>query len=89
MARKKNDVTGYETFEAVANRLDEIVDAVRDKDLSLERSLDLFDEAIALGSRAVDLVDSTEFSPAERETLAEIGLDGISENEVSEETPEA
>ena len=72
MARKKNDVSSYSTFEDVANRLDQIVDAVRDKDLSLEKSLDLFDEAIALGSRAVDLVDSTEFSPSEREALAEM-----------------
>jgi hypothetical protein len=44
---------------------------VRDKDTALERSLDLFDEAIALGSKAVDLVDSTDFSPSELERLKE------------------
>lgn len=74
MARKKNDTSSYTTFEDVANRLDQIVEAVRDKDLSLEKSLDLFDEAIALGSRAVDLVDSTDFSPTELQTLAEMGV---------------
>ena len=54
-----------QSFSDVVSRLDEIVDAVRSKDASLEHSLDLLDEAIALGSRAVELVDSTEFSPEE------------------------
>lgn len=54
-----------QTFGEVAQRLDEIVDAVRSKDASLEESLDLLDEAIALGSRAVELVDSTELSEEE------------------------
>ncbi len=44
-------------FDEITERLDEIIDQVRSKDTSLERSLDLFDEAIELGYRAVDLVD--------------------------------
>lgn len=65
----KPDASGYENFSDVTARLDEIVSAVRNKDTSLERSLDLFDEAIALGTRAVDLVDKAAFSPEEKERL--------------------
>ena len=61
----KPDVSKYQTFEQITTRLDVIVDQVRDKDVSLERSLDLVDEAISLGSKAVDLVDVTEFTPEE------------------------
>ena len=68
---KAPDTSGYERFSDVTARLDEIIADVRKKDTSLERSLDLFDEAIALGTRAVDLVDKAAFSPEERERLAE------------------
>ena len=67
----KVDVSGYQTFGDIAERLDVIVSEVRDKDVSLERSLDLFDEAIALGSKAVSLVDATDFSPEEEARLAQ------------------
>ena len=70
MARKP-DVSAYKSFDQIVERMDEIVDQVRGKDTSLERSLDLFDEAIALGSKAVDMVDSTSFTPAERARLAD------------------
>ena len=65
------DVSGYQTFGQITERLDDIVAQVRDKDVSLERSLDLFDEAIALGSKAVSLVDTTDFSPEEEARLVE------------------
>ncbi len=68
MARKP-DVSQYKNFDQIADRLDEIVGQVRNKDTSLERSLDLFDEAIALGSKAVDMVDTTDFTPSELERL--------------------
>lgn len=69
MARQ--DTSRYQTFGDITGRLDDIVAQVRDKDVSLERSLDLFDEAIALGSKAVDLVDATDFSPEEEAKLDE------------------
>lgn len=72
----KPDTSAYASFGDVTTRLDQIIDVVRDKDTSLERSLDLFDEAIALGSRAVDLVDKVDFTPEERERLAQ----GVSED---------
>ena len=65
------DVSRYQTFGQINDRLDELVGQVRDKDVSLERSLDLFDEAIALGSKAVSLVDATDFSPEEEARLAD------------------
>ena len=67
----KPDTAKYQTFEQITSRLGDIVDQVRDKDVSLERSLDLFDEAITLGSKAVDLVDVTEFTPEEEARLRE------------------
>lgn len=66
----KPDVSGYERFSDVTERLDQIVASVRAKDTSLERSLDLFDEAIALGTRAVDLVDKAAFSPEELDRMS-------------------
>ncbi|MCI1665552.1 MAG: exodeoxyribonuclease VII small subunit [Atopobiaceae bacterium] len=66
----KNDTSAYKSFDDVTSRLDEIVEAVRGKDTSLERSLDLFDEAISLGSCAVDLVDKVDFTPEEKARLA-------------------
>lgn len=56
-------------FDEISERLDEIIATVRSKDTSLERSLDLFDEAIALGSKAVDMVDKFELSPREAAQL--------------------
>lgn len=64
------------TFDDITARLDEIIAAVRSKDTSLERSLDLFDEAISLGSKAVDLVDSFDLSPREAQALEE-GADPV------------
>ena len=64
------DTSAYRTFDDIAGRLDEIVADVRGKDTSLERSLDLFDEAIALGSKAVEMVDATNFTEEEKAKLA-------------------
>lgn len=67
----KIDTSEYQSFDQITARLDLIVDQVRDKNVSLEHSLDLFDEAIALGSKAVNMVDTTEFSPEEEERLVQ------------------
>ena len=52
----------YGSFSEVRARLDEIVTEVRKRDLSLEKSLDLYEEAIKLGA---ELVDKPEFSEDE------------------------
>lgn len=80
------DVSRYQTFPEITERLDDIVAQVRDKDISLERSLDLFDEAIALGSKAVSLVDATDFSPEEEARLADEPAAGGEKDEKGEAT---
>lgn len=74
----------YGTFSEVRARLDEIVTEVRKKDVSLERSLDLYEEAIKLGNRCAELVDKPDFSPEElaaadaleEASVHSVGLDG-------------
>lgn len=55
----------YGSFGEVRKRLDEIVVQVRDKDLSLEKSLDLYEEAIRLGNVCAELVDKADYSEEE------------------------
>ena len=75
------DTSQYQTFPQITERLDAIVSAVRDKDVSLEHSLDLFDEAIALGSKAVDMVDATDFTAEEAAQLEDEAVKKAAENE--------
>lgn len=77
----KIDTSEYQSFDQITARLDSIVDQVRDKNVSLEHSLDLFDEAIALGSKAVNMVDTTEFTPEEEERLVQAQAAGHASNE--------
>lgn len=76
----KIDTSEYQSFDQITARLDSIVDQVRDKNVSLEHSLDLFDEAIALGSKAVNMVDTTEFTPEEEERLVQAQAAGDASN---------
>lgn len=78
---KRIDTSSYESFGQITDRLDEIVTQVRRKDLPLESSLDLFDEAIALGSKAVDFVDTASVLPEEQVLAAdaESQTDGTSQ----------
>ena len=87
----KIDTSEYQSFGQITARLDSIVDQVRDKNVSLEHSLDLFDEAIALGSKAVNMVDTTEFTPEEEERLVQAQAAGGASNEeaASDEQAEA
>lgn len=55
----------YETFGEVRARLDEIVAEVKSKDVSLEKSLDLYEEAIRLGNRCAELIDKPDYTDAE------------------------
>ena len=55
----------YETFGEVRSRLDEIVAEVRSKDVSLEKSLDLYEEAIQLGNRCAELIDKPDYTTEE------------------------
>lgn len=88
MARKP-DVSAYKSFDQIVDRLDDIVGQVRDKGTSLERSLDLFDEAIALGSKAVDMVDTTNFSPSELERMKDVDVSAEQTTDQKPSTKEA
>lgn len=88
MARRV-DTSGYKSFDQITERLDAIIGLVRDKDTSLERSLDLFDEAIALGSKAVDMVDTTNFTPEEEARLQEKKQADAAAEAAGEEATEA
>lgn len=55
----------YNSFTDIKARLEQIIASVKDKEVSLENSLDLFDEAIKLGSRAVDMVDAVDLDDSE------------------------
>lgn len=83
----KVDTSRYKDFDQVLDRLDQILVAVRDKNTSLEKSLDLFDEAIAVGSKGVEMVDKVEFSEREEAMLA--GAESGSSDSVAEGTPES
>lgn len=48
---------GNQGFADVKERLDEIVDAVNDDDISLDAALDLYEEAITLGMKVSSLLE--------------------------------
>ena len=65
------DPASYTDFDELMERLSSIVDDVKAKDVTIEQSLDLLEEGIALGLRATDIVEDPTFTAAEREALAE------------------
>lgn len=77
----------YNTFGEVRARLDEIVSEVRKKDLSLEKSLDLYEEAIKLGNRCAELVDKPDYSDEEARAAQEI-LSGDDAGQPGDNTPD-
>ena len=52
-------------FESVRNRLAEIAETVDDESLSLDDALDLYEEAVALGLQASDLLETGVVIPEE------------------------
>jgi exodeoxyribonuclease VII small subunit len=53
------------TYTRLKDRLEDIVVQVRSKDVSLEKSLDLYEEALRLGGRCVEMIDRTDFTAEE------------------------
>lgn len=78
----------YSTFAEVRARLDEILVEVRKKDLPLEKSLDLYEEAIKLGNLCAELVDTPDFTDEEaqaaEEALSNIGTEVTISGEAEE-----
>lgn len=56
--------SSHEKFSDLTSRLEDIAAKIKAKDISLAQTLDLFDEAIALGSQAVNMVDEPSFDDA-------------------------
>ncbi len=83
----KADVHQYKTYAEIKDRLSAIAQEVKSSETSLEQSLDLLDEAVALGSKIVDLVDKTDFTEEEAKNLEELKADNAEEpSEVVDET---
>ena len=57
----------FADFESVKARMAEIADAVDDEGLSLDEALDLYEEAVALGLKASDLLEVGIAPPADGE----------------------
>lgn len=58
------------TFETTRARLEDIVVQVRRKDLSLEQSLDMLEEAVRLVNQCNELIDQTSFKAPAPEAAA-------------------
>ena len=64
-------MTDTSTYTQHKERLEEIVLQIRAKDIPLEKSLDLYDEALAIGTRCVEQLEQTDFTVEELEQAAE------------------
>lgn len=74
------------TFEVTRARLEDIVLHVRRKDVSLEQSLDLLEEAVRLVNQCNDLIDQTSFKPVVAEVEAELGTEPEAASDASGDT---
>jgi exodeoxyribonuclease VII small subunit len=62
------------SYARTRERLEEIVAQVKAKDISLEKSLDLYEEALRLGTVCAEKIDRTDFSVEELEAAsADVG----------------
>jgi exodeoxyribonuclease VII small subunit len=57
------------SYARTRERLEEIVTQVKAKDMSLEKSLDLYEEALRLGNVCAEMIDRTDFSAEELEDV--------------------
>lgn len=73
-------------------RLEELVVQIRSKDIPLEKSLDLYDEALAIGTKCVEQLEQTDFTADELEAAAEhpeVELSGAVTSSNQQEVAEA
>ncbi len=54
-----------EAFTQIRDRLDEIATQVRDDDMPLDAALDLYDEAVKLGMKATELLETLDASDSD------------------------
>lgn len=70
----------YGSFEELKSRLDEIVEAVNDKDLPFDQALSLYEEAVGLGLRASDLLEQGIDEASVQEALASEAPAGLADD---------
>jgi exodeoxyribonuclease VII small subunit len=58
------------SYSRTRERLEEIVTQIKAKDIPLEKSLDLYEEALRLGSTCAEMIDQTDFSAEELENVS-------------------
>jgi exodeoxyribonuclease VII small subunit len=58
------DASKIESYDEAKRLLNEIVDEVRRKDVSLERSLDLLEDGVKLANRCTELIDQASWDEA-------------------------
>ncbi len=81
--------TSYDTFDTMKARLDEIADEVNADGISLDDALALYEEAVALGLRASDLLEEgsalseTEGVSPDQETKLSATVEGSDGDTVS------
>ncbi|MDR0459338.1 MAG: exodeoxyribonuclease VII small subunit [Coriobacteriales bacterium] len=76
------------SYGRVRERLEEIVVQIRSKDVPLEKSLDLYEEALRLGGLAAEMIDNTDFTEEELSAVPEIADDLAAEPEALDELGE-
>lgn len=54
------DVASDRSFTEIRSRLEEIASQVRGDDIALDKTLDLYDEAVKLGMKATELLEVIE-----------------------------
>ncbi len=59
------------SYSRTRERLEEIVTQIKAKDIPLEKSLDLYEEALRLGSTCAEMIDRTDFSAEELENATD------------------
>lgn len=60
-----------QTFASIRDRLEEIASQVKGDDVPLDTALDLYDEAVKLGMKATELLESMDEEPGEQERVEE------------------
>jgi len=60
-----------DSYSREKERLEEIVLQTRAKDVPLEKCLDLYDEALGIGTRCVEQLEKTDFTSEELDSIAE------------------
>lgn len=74
------------SYSEAKARLDEIVAEVRRKDISLEKSLDLLEEAGRLASHCTDLIDQADAADVVSLEAEEPGVSSANDGEISSES---